>query len=327
MLDRHELRKIADHTLEHYNRRAEAFWEGTRDHDVRQNIDALLNAIDGEPPFAVLDFGCGPGRDLKTFAALGHQAVGLEGSAKFAEMARIHSGCEVWQQDFLALDLPDQRFDGVFANASLFHVPGQELPRVLKELRSCLKARGVLFSSNPRGDNSEGWNDGRYGAFHDLRVLAPLWGSRRFRRSDPLLPACRPAPRASTVAGQRLAENRMMKFLVSAMITLAALIGAAHAAEGDPLVLFCDDHYPPLGFQENHQPKGLVIDILHILEQRIARRIDIRMMDWEAAQGLVAQGQGDGLCDAAITEARRQTAGLLRPDLHSDVFRLHPSRP
>jgi SAM-dependent methyltransferase len=57
-----------------------------------------------------------------------------------------------------------------FANASLFHVPNQELPRVLGELRSALKPGGVLFSSNPRGDNEEGWNRGRYGAYHDLET-------------------------------------------------------------------------------------------------------------------------------------------------------------
>ena len=72
------------------------------------------------------------------------------------------------QQNLLALDLPAARFDGVFANAALFHVPKQELPRVLRELYSALKPGGVLFSSNPRGDNSEGWNRGRYGAYHDL---------------------------------------------------------------------------------------------------------------------------------------------------------------
>ena len=44
-------------------------------------------------------------------------------------LTTIGSGCEVWQQDFLKLDLPAQTFDGVFANASLFHVPAQELPR------------------------------------------------------------------------------------------------------------------------------------------------------------------------------------------------------
>jgi SAM-dependent methyltransferase len=155
-------------TLAHYDQRADAFWEGTRGHDVSQNIAALLGAIEGEPPFAILDFGCGPGRDLKTFTELGHLATGLEGAAKFAAMARNYSGCKVWEQDFLKLELPDLRFDGVFANAALFHVPGRDLPRVLKELHAALKPRGVLFSSNPRGQNEEGWNRGRYGAYHDL---------------------------------------------------------------------------------------------------------------------------------------------------------------
>jgi SAM-dependent methyltransferase len=50
----------------------------------------------------------------------------------------------------------------------LFHVPTQELPRVLRELHATLKPRGVLFSSNPRGENNEGWNGERYGAYHDL---------------------------------------------------------------------------------------------------------------------------------------------------------------
>jgi len=161
-----ELAQIADLTLAHYNQRADEFWEGTRDHDVAQNIAALLDRIEGPAPFTILDFGCGPGRDLKTFADLGHSAVGLEGAARFAGMARAHSGCEVWQQDFLALDLPAAHFDGVFANASLFHVPGQELPRVLGELQATLKPGGVLFCSNPRGRDEEGWNAGRYGAYH-----------------------------------------------------------------------------------------------------------------------------------------------------------------
>ena len=155
-------------TLAHYNHNADDFFAGTRDHDVRQNMDALLQHIEAEVPFTILDFGCGPGRDLKAFSALGHTAVGLEGAARFAEMARTYSGCTVWQQDFLALDLPSQHFDGVFANASLFHVPSQVLPRVLGQLHATLKPRGVLFSSNPRGNNNEGFNGERYGAYHDI---------------------------------------------------------------------------------------------------------------------------------------------------------------
>ncbi|HEX3343841.1 MAG TPA: class I SAM-dependent methyltransferase, partial [Polyangiaceae bacterium] len=88
----------------------------------------------------------------------------------FCEMARAHSGCEVLEQDFLSLALPAARFDGVFANASLFHVPGQELPRVLGQLREALVDDGVLFSSNPHGQDTEGFSGERYGAFHTLET-------------------------------------------------------------------------------------------------------------------------------------------------------------
>ena len=137
---------------------------------MSQNVDALLQSIEVPPPFELLDLGCGPGRDLKTFTALGHRATGLEGSAQLAALARTNSGCEVLEQNFLALELPSSHFDGVFANAVLFHVPTQELPRILRELHATLKPGGVLFTSNPRGDGQEGWNGDRYGAFHDWQT-------------------------------------------------------------------------------------------------------------------------------------------------------------
>jgi len=155
-------------TIAYYDRFAQAFWDGTRHHDVSQNYGAFLDAIEGEPPYSILDLGCGPGRDLSYFQSLGHEAVGLDGSQQFVNMARSQSQCEVLHQDFLAMRLPEGRFDGIFANASLFHVPSQELPRVLLELCKSLKPRGVLFSSNPRGNNEEGFSDGRYVCFFDL---------------------------------------------------------------------------------------------------------------------------------------------------------------
>ena len=166
-----ELDRIAARTLAHYDERALSYWNGTRDHDVSQNVDALLRHIEASPPFELLDFGCGPGRDLRTFKALGHHAVGLEGAPGAAALARTHSGCEVLEQSFLHLELPAQRYDGVFANAVLFHVPSQVLPQVLRQLQACLRPGGVLFSSNPRGDGQEGWNGERYGAFLDW----PTW--------------------------------------------------------------------------------------------------------------------------------------------------------
>jgi SAM-dependent methyltransferase len=171
-LPKKQLDAIAAGTLEHYAQRAVDFREGTRDHDVSQNIDALLEAIgtSAPAPLTILDFGCGPGRDLQAFTQRGHHAIGLDGTAEFVEMARADSGCEVWQQSFFDLDLPASHFDGVFANASLFHVPASELPRVLGQLYATLKPQGVLFSSNPRGNNSEGWSSGRYGSYHDLEA-------------------------------------------------------------------------------------------------------------------------------------------------------------
>lgn len=161
-------RRLTEMTIADYGRRARQFWEGTRDHDVTQNTAALLDAIEGTHPFTILDLGCGPGRDLQYFRSLGHEAIGLEGARGFVDMARAHADCEVLHQDFLSLDLPQDRFDGIFANASLFHVPSRELPRVLRELHASLKVRGVLFSSNPRGNNEEGQYGNRYNCFHDL---------------------------------------------------------------------------------------------------------------------------------------------------------------
>jgi SAM-dependent methyltransferase len=161
-------------TLGHYNKHADSFWSGTRDHDVSQNRDALLQHLRGPGPFRILDFGCGPGRDLKVFRDLGHKAIGLDGAERFVELARDYTGCEVWHQDFLKLALPPEFFDGIFANAALFHVPSRELPRVLRELWATLKAEGVLFSSNPRGENEEGWNGRRYGCYYNLETWRNL---------------------------------------------------------------------------------------------------------------------------------------------------------
>jgi SAM-dependent methyltransferase len=165
-----ELARVSASTVGHYEGRAEAFWHGTRDHDVSQNVAALLRHM-APPPHAVLDLGCGPGRDLMTFRSLGCEAIGLDGSMSFVRMAREHSGCEVWQQDLLALELPAGRFDGIFANAVLFHVPRQALPRVLGELHAALRPGGVLFASNPHGPDLERWSGERFGFYSSL----PTW--------------------------------------------------------------------------------------------------------------------------------------------------------
>jgi len=162
--DTEALNEIETMTLSHYNLNAEAYWQGTKEHDVIQNIEAFLSPFPTDKKLDILDLGCGPGRDVKYFQSLGHRPVGLDGSEVFCGMARRYTGCQIFHQKFLSLDLPKHAFDGIFANASLFHVPSQELSRVLVDLNAALRPDGVLFLSNPRG-NGEGWAGQRYGNY------------------------------------------------------------------------------------------------------------------------------------------------------------------
>ena len=203
-----EAHEAAAVTLAEYDRMAEAYRHGTADHDVSQNIAALLDAIEGAPPHAILDLGCGPGRDLHAFAALGHEVTGLDGAAGLVALARAETDCPVLHQDFLALDLPPAHFDGIFANAVLFHVPSSQIARVLADLAAALKPSGVLFCSNPRGNNEEGWVGGRYGCFYDLETMARPGHRRGLRRNPPLLPPARSPARPAALARHGLAQER-----------------------------------------------------------------------------------------------------------------------
>ena len=179
-----ELEEIVARTVGHYDAHAARFWEGTKDHDVSQNLEAMLSHLDAAPPLRVLDFGCGPGRDLLALTARGHEAVGLDGSIELVRMARAQTGCEVLHQSFLALELGAEAFDGVFANASLFHIPRQELGRVVAQLFRALRPGGVLFCSNPRGDDREGWSGERYGTYLGVEAWRAVLGGAGFDELD-----------------------------------------------------------------------------------------------------------------------------------------------
>jgi SAM-dependent methyltransferase len=176
------LRTVAERTLSHYEAGAASFWEGTRGHDVSQNLEALLSALPSRQGLRILDVGCGPGRDLVTLRDLGHLPTGLDGCAAFVKMARLHSGCPVLEQSFFELQLPAASFDGIFANASLFHVPRATLPRVLQELFAALVPGGALFCSNPRamGGEREGWQGERYGTYLTLESWSELFEAAGF---------------------------------------------------------------------------------------------------------------------------------------------------
>lgn len=155
-------REISRRTIAAYERMAAAYAEDTQSRDLSADYALFFRYMQGAGPLDVLDLGCGPGRDLGHFKQLGHRAVGLDGAGQFVEMAQGATGCLVLHQDFLSLDLPPRAFDGVFASASLFHIPPDALPGVLSVLLQTLRPGGVLFMLNPRGRNEQGWMGERF---------------------------------------------------------------------------------------------------------------------------------------------------------------------
>ena len=122
-----EVRSAAATTIMDYALVAKGYAKGNMNHDVLQNIDAMLKPLHASPlrtlPFDVLDVCCASGRDLHALRGLGHNPVGLNGVAEFCKMSREASGCEVWEQLLTDLDLPVGQLDTIFCNACLFHIP------------------------------------------------------------------------------------------------------------------------------------------------------------------------------------------------------------
>eukprot|EP00747_Dinoflagellata_sp_TGD_P108420 gnl/TRDRNA2_/TRDRNA2_170406_c0_seq1.p1 gnl/TRDRNA2_/TRDRNA2_170406_c0~~gnl/TRDRNA2_/TRDRNA2_170406_c0_seq1.p1 ORF type:complete len:353 (+),score=62.46 gnl/TRDRNA2_/TRDRNA2_170406_c0_seq1:125-1183(+) len=165
-------------TICDYDAIAKEFDIGNANHDVSQNLDALLKPLlqrqqqssdrTAPAPLDILDLGCAGGRDLVELARRGHRPVGLEGSAAFCKLAEskvanLEPSIEVWQANLCDMVLPPARFDGVFANAVLFHVPSECLDAALAEIFATLRPGGVFFSSNAHGfgEDKEGWTQGR----------------------------------------------------------------------------------------------------------------------------------------------------------------------
>ena len=91
---------MSEVTIAHYDRMAEAYWEGTRDHDVNQNYTALLDAIENDPPYSILDLGCGPGRDLRhrgSYAALPNSPRNNASLREKGELTQAVTFCRLCQ--------------------------------------------------------------------------------------------------------------------------------------------------------------------------------------------------------------------------------------
>ena len=158
-------------TLDYYAKNAEAFVSGTLPVNMEETRSRFLAHL---PPHGlILDFGCGSGRDTKAFLDAGFRAEAADGSAELCAKASAYTGISVKQMLFTDLEARS-RYDGIWACASLLHLPRRELKTVLTKIETALKKGGILYASFKYGEQ-EGLRDGRYFTDFTEETLKPFW--------------------------------------------------------------------------------------------------------------------------------------------------------
>ncbi len=154
--------------MNYYDENAQEFFDGTVDADMSSHHDKFLKLMPENG--RILDAGCGSGRDAKLFKDSGYDVTAIDGSVEMCRLAREFSGIDVKHMQFQEIDFINE-FDGIWASASLLHVPSKELDSVLRKLKKALKENGILYASFKYGD-FEGERNGRY--FNDLIESAAI---------------------------------------------------------------------------------------------------------------------------------------------------------
>lgn len=160
-------------TLSFYNQNSDEFVSGTLAADMS---DARSRFVSRLPLKAlILDFGCGSGRDTKAFLDAGYQVEATDGSEELCERASAYTGIQVKRMLFQDLDAVD-RYDGIWACASVLHLPAEELKTVIGKIAVALKRNGVLYVSFKYGEY-EGMRKGRYFTDFTEEKLRTFWES------------------------------------------------------------------------------------------------------------------------------------------------------
>ncbi len=139
-------------TLDYYNKNSELFTQDTLGADFSAIPDIFLGYL--QPGSLILDFGCGTGRDSKYFLDHGFRVEATDGSKEMVKIAKEHTGLPVRQMLFEELD-EIEKYDGIFANASILHVPFSDLSSVLTKMRNAVKHNGIIYVSFKYGSTDK----------------------------------------------------------------------------------------------------------------------------------------------------------------------------
>lgn len=145
-------------TIDYYNENAKSFIDGTVSVDFSQIQNVFLELLPNNAH--ILDFGCGSGRDTKYFLDRGYQVDAMDGSMELCKAASEYTGIRVKQMLFQKL-AEVEKYDGIWACASILHVKKEELSDIIRKMSLATKENGIIYISFKYGDY-EGERNGRY---------------------------------------------------------------------------------------------------------------------------------------------------------------------
>ena len=158
-------------TLQYYNKDPDAFVTGTLSADMTNTRARFCSHLSKDS--LILDFGCGSGRDTKAFLEAGYRVDAIDGSGELCARASAYTGIPVKKMLFQELDA-QERYDGIWACASILHLPKTELADVLKRIEAAMKPGGILYASFKYGEN-EGVRSGRYFSDFTEESIQAFW--------------------------------------------------------------------------------------------------------------------------------------------------------
>lgn len=166
-----------DVKMNFYDENAQEFFNGTVNADISHNYEKFVELL---PENAyILDVGCGSGRETKVFMDLGFNVFAFDWSVEMCKLASKHTGIDVKHMLVQDIDFEDE-FDGIWAYASLLHVPSDEMESVLLKLKKALKSNGIFCASFKHGE-FEGQREGRYYTDLTEEVAAELFEKVGFK--------------------------------------------------------------------------------------------------------------------------------------------------
>ena len=153
-------------TIDYYNKNVQSFIDGTVSVDFTRIQNIFLELLPKDA--RILDFGCGSGRDTKYFLDCGYQVYAIDGSMELCRSASEYTGIHVKQMLFQELT-EVEKYDGIWACASILHVKKAELPDIIRKMSLATKENGIIYVSFKYGDY-EGERNGRY--FTDMTEIS-----------------------------------------------------------------------------------------------------------------------------------------------------------